>query len=122
MAVEMEAGASIELPFEYEERAVHAVAGEVDIAGSPLPPRHLAVVMAERSTRVSARTASRLMILGGSPLEGERFIWWNFVASARNLIDEAAERWRRGAFPGVPGESEFIPLPEDHGPRTTFVP
>jgi hypothetical protein len=62
------------------------------------------------------------MLLGGAPLDGERFIWWNFVASAREMIDEAAERWRRGEFPAVPGESEFIPLPQERGPGTTFVP
>jgi redox-sensitive bicupin YhaK (pirin superfamily) len=122
MAVEMEAGASFELPSEYEERGVYAVAGDVEVEGSLLPPHHLAVAAGERSTRVAARTAARLMLLGGAPLDGERFIWWNFVSSSRTLIDEAAERWARGAFSSVPGEAEFIPLPEDHGPRTTFVP
>jgi redox-sensitive bicupin YhaK (pirin superfamily) len=122
MAVEMEAGAAFELPLEHEERGVYAVAGEVDVAGSPLPLRHLAVVAPKAATRIVARTAARLMLLGGAPLDGERFIWWNFVASTRAMIDEAAERWRRGDFPRVPGESEFIPLPEERGPRITFVP
>jgi hypothetical protein len=69
-----------------------------------------------------ARTAARLMLLGGAPLDGERYIWWNFVASSRAMIDDAAERWRRGDFPAVPGETEFIPLPENRGPQTAFVP
>jgi redox-sensitive bicupin YhaK (pirin superfamily) len=122
MAVELEAGAACELPLEHEERGAYAVAGEVDVAGSPLPVRHLAVVPAGAATRVVARTAARVMLLGGAPLDGERFIWWNFVASTRAMIDEAAERWQRGDFPPVPGESEFIPLPQERGPRTTFVP
>ena len=122
LAVEMEAGAAFELPLEHEERAVYAVAGDVHIAGAPLPPRHLAVVRDNGSVRIVARTAARLMLLGGTPLDGERYIWWNFVASSRAMIEDAAERWRGGGFPAVPGETEFIPLPEDRGPQTTFVP
>jgi hypothetical protein len=62
------------------------------------------------------------MLLGGTAMDGDRHIWWNFVASSAALIDEAAERWRAGGFPAVPGETEFIPLPEDRRPGTTFVP
>ena len=122
MAVEMEAGAAFELPSEYEERGIYAVAGAVEVGGSPLPLRHMAVVPPQSVTRIVARTAARLMILGGARLDGERYIWWNFVASRREMIDEAAERWRRGDFENVPGESEFIPLPPDRGPQTAFVP
>jgi hypothetical protein len=59
-----------------------------------------------------AHAPARLMLLGGAPLDGERFLWWNFVASDRAAIEEASERWRRGGFDPVPGETEFIPLPE----------
>jgi hypothetical protein len=62
------------------------------------------------------------MLLGGAAMDGDRHIWWNFVASSREMIQEAAERWRAQGFPPVPQETEFIPLPEDGGPRTTFVP
>jgi hypothetical protein len=62
------------------------------------------------------------MLIGGSPMDGERYIWWNFVASSRELMDEAAERWANGSFPQVPGDPEFIPLPEHRAPETTFVP
>jgi redox-sensitive bicupin YhaK (pirin superfamily) len=122
LAVEMEAGASFELPREHEERAVYAVAGDVTISGVALPPRHLAVAAPDEDVRVVARSAARLMLLGGSALDGDRHIWWNFVASSGELIDEAAERWQAGRFTPVPGETEFIPLPQDRGPRTTFVP
>jgi hypothetical protein len=57
------------------------------------------------------------MLLGGSRLEGERLIWWNFVATSRALIDAASKRWQERAFPPVPGETEFIPLPEQHQAR-----
>ena len=122
LAVEMEAGATCELPFEHEERGVYAVAGDVEVSGLPLPVRHLAVIPASGPARIVARSAARLMLVGGAPLEGDRHIWWNFVASSRAMIDEAAERWRLGGFPPVPGETEFIPLPENRGPQTTFVP
>ena len=51
------------------------------------------------------------MLLGGTPLKGERLIWWNFVATSRALIDAASKRWQEREFPPVPGETEFIPLP-----------
>jgi redox-sensitive bicupin YhaK (pirin superfamily) len=122
LAVEMEAGASFDLPHEHEERGVYVVCGDVDVAGSPLPEHHFAVLPPSETVRVRARSVARVMLLGGSALEGDRYIWWNFVASSRELIDEASERWKSGAFPSVPGDPEFIPLPEDRAPRTTFVP
>jgi redox-sensitive bicupin YhaK (pirin superfamily) len=121
LAVEMEAGASLELPREHEERAVYVVSGDVDVGGSPLPAHHLAVTTTSESARITTRSPARVMLFGGAPL-GERRIWWNFVASSDALIDEAAQRWRAGGFDNVPGETEFIPLPEDRAPRTTFVP
>jgi len=51
-------------------------------------------------------------LLGGAPLEGKRHIWWNFVSSSRERIEQAKRQWAYGAFPQVPGETEFIPLPE----------
>jgi hypothetical protein len=60
---------------------------------------------------LQALSPVRLMLLGGEPTDGERFLWWNFVASDQALIEEAKERWRNGGFDAVPGETEFIPLP-----------
>ena len=54
------------------------------------------------------------MLFGGAGMDGDRKIWWNFVASSRALIDAASERWREQSFPPIPGETEFIPLPERH--------
>lgn len=122
IAVEMEAGAAFELPREHEERAVYAVSGDVMVGDSPLPARHMAVTTADGAVRVIAKSAARLMLLGGTPLDGDRDIWWNFVASSSAMIDDAAERWRTGGFPAVPGDTELIPLPPGCGPRVTFVP
>jgi redox-sensitive bicupin YhaK (pirin superfamily) len=60
---------------------------------------------------VSAREATRLLVLGGEPL-GERHLWWNFVSSRRERIEQAKDDWAKERFPGVPGETERIPLPD----------
>ena len=122
LAVELEGGASFELPYEHEERGVYVVSGDVTAAGDAIPVRHLAVLPQNTPVRVSARSASRIMLIGGAPMDGDRLIWWNFVASSRALMDDAATRWRAGQFPMVPGESEFIPLPEYRSENVTFVP
>jgi redox-sensitive bicupin YhaK (pirin superfamily) len=122
LAAEMESGAAFELPLEHEERGVYVVSGDVEIADTPLPLRHLAVAPSAAPVRVYARTPARVILIGGTALDGERHIWWNFVASSRDRIEAAAQRWKAGAFPSVPDETEFIPLPEDRAPRTTFVP
>ena len=112
LAVEMAAGSVCTLPMEFEERAVYVVDGEVKVAGSPLAPQHLAVASAGSAIEIRAVTAARVMLLGGAKLDGERFIWWNFVASSKELIEEAKARWQAQSFAPVPGETEFIPLPE----------
>ena len=122
LAVEMETGAAFELPLEHEERGVYVVSGDVDVSGSRLPACHLGVLSAAESVRITAKSAARLVLIGGAAMDGDRHIWWNFVASSRELMDDAAERWHDGGFPPVPGETEFIPLPEYRGERVTFVP
>ena len=122
LAAEMEAGAALELPLEHEERAVYVVSGDVEVADTPVAVRHMAVAPAAEHVRVCARSAARVLLVGGAAMDGDRHIWWNFVASSRELMDAAAERWKAGGFPPVPGETEFIPLPEERTPRTTFVP
>jgi len=112
VAVEMTAGASLDLPPEHEERAVYAIEGDIHVDSQAVALRHMAVLEAWTTVRIEAQTASRLMLLGGAKMDGDRLIWWNFVASSRELIDAASARWRSRDFPPVPGETEFIPLPE----------
>jgi len=114
LAVEMEAGAAIELPPEHEQRGVYAVDREVRVAGEALPAQHCAVLAADAAVRLETTTPARVMLFGGAGMDGDRKIWWNFVASSRALIDAASERWREQSFPPIPGETEFIPLPERH--------
>ena len=111
-AVEMQPGASLELPPEHEQRGVYAVDDGLSVAGEALPAQHLAVLPTGLTIRVETLTGARFMLLGGAAMDGDRLIWWNFVASSRALIDAASARWREQRFPPVPGETEFIPLPE----------
>ena len=62
--------------------------------------------------RLRAKTSLKAMLLGGAPLDGPRHLWWNFVSSSRDRIEQAKEDWRNGAFGIIDGETEFIPLPE----------
>jgi redox-sensitive bicupin YhaK (pirin superfamily) len=111
--VVIEAGASAPLDPDQEERAIYVVEGEIDIAGDKFEgPRLLIFRPGDRITVRAVRRA-RLMFLGGTALEGPRYIWWNFVSSRRERIEQAKEDWKTGRFRAVPGETEFIPLPED---------
>ncbi len=105
-------GAILPLDADYDERAIYVVAGEIDIAGDTFGPGRLLVFRPGDRISVLALSQARLMLLGGEPMDGPRHIWWNFVASSKKKIDEAKEAWAAGRFDPVPGESEFIPLPE----------
>ena len=112
VAVEMAPGAFVDLPPEHEERAVYAIEGAVRVDGAPLALRHMALLEPWTTVRIEAGSDSRLVLLGGAKMDGDRLIWWNFVASSRPLMEAASVRWRAQDFPPVPGETEFIPLPE----------
>jgi hypothetical protein len=106
-------GASLEIPADHGERAVYVVQGELQIGGSRARTGQLAILEAESSAWIRAEgAAARAMLLGGARFPSQRHIWWNFVASSPERIERAKERWRQGGFAPVPGESEFIPLPE----------
>jgi redox-sensitive bicupin YhaK (pirin superfamily) len=110
--VVLEEGASAPLDPDHEERAIYVVDGEVEIAGDTFEgPRLLIFRPGDRIT-VTAKRRARLMFLGGTAMEGPRYIWWNFVSSRKERIEEAKEAWKTGRFKPVPGENEFIPLPD----------
>jgi redox-sensitive bicupin YhaK (pirin superfamily) len=121
VAADMEAGSAFDLYPEHEERGVYAIDGELVIAGEALPVRHMAVLKPWSTVRIEARSRVVLVLLGGSRLDGERLIWWNFVASSKDLIDSASARWRERKFAPVPDETEFIPLPEEPRPTGTLL-
>ena len=111
-AIEAAGATQFELPAEYAERAIYVVDGDVSADDNTVAPRTVAVFAPGVPVIINTAGAARIMAFGGAPLDGERHISWNFVASSRVRIDEARKRWREQRFPAVPGESEFIPLPE----------
>jgi redox-sensitive bicupin YhaK (pirin superfamily) len=110
--VRLESAASVPLDSEHEERAIYVVEGEVDIAGETFEAPRLLIFRPGDRITVRATRRARLMFLGGSALEGPRYIWWNFVSSRRERIEQAKEEWKSGKFALVPDDTEFIPLPE----------
>jgi hypothetical protein len=110
---EIRAGAGLALPDDHAERAVYVVSGAVELGGTSYGPATLAVLKPGMPARLTAIDASRIMLLGGAPLEGRRHIWWNFVSSTPERIEQAKADWQAGHFAMVPGDDEFIPLPED---------
>ncbi len=110
--VALEAGAKVPLPAGHEERAIYIAAGTVDIAGDPFESGRLLVFRPGDEITISASEPSRLLFLGGEPMDGQRYIWWNFVSSSRERIEQAKEDWTQKRFDTVPGDGqEFIPLP-----------
>jgi redox-sensitive bicupin YhaK (pirin superfamily) len=103
-----------EAPFDpdQEERAVYVAEGEIEITGDVFEPPSLLVFRPGDRIIVKAKRRSRLMFLGGDAMEGPRHIWWNFVSSRQERIEQAKEDWKAGRFALVPGETEFIPIPE----------
>ena len=108
----LDANSSLPLDPEYDERAVYTVSGVIEIAGDRFGPGQLLVFKPGDRITIRAVQEARFMILGGEPMDGPRHIWWNFVSSRRERIEQAKADWRAGRFDTVPGESEFIPLPE----------
>ncbi|HXP30467.1 MAG TPA: pirin family protein [Stellaceae bacterium] len=109
---ELAGGAEIELPAEHEERGAYILSGEVELGGEIFPSHRLLVLRPGRAEMLRAAAPARLLLLGGAPLDGPRHIWWNFVASSTERIEQAKADWKAGRFMPVPGESDFIPLPE----------
>jgi redox-sensitive bicupin YhaK (pirin superfamily) len=108
--VHLAAGSSIQLPSDHDERAVYVVHGTARVGDSTIGARTLAVARAGAEAVVSAEEPAHVVLLGGASL-GPRFVWWNFVSSTPERIEEAARAWKERRFPVVPGdEVEFIPL------------
>ena len=104
-------GATMTLPDIYDEQAVYVVSGEVVIDGQRLASGVMGVMSPGRKTQITANANSRIMVIGGAPV-GPRHIWWNFVSSSRQRIEQAKVDWQQSRFEMVPGDSEFIPLPD----------
>jgi redox-sensitive bicupin YhaK (pirin superfamily) len=104
-------GATLEVAPEHAERAVYVAQGQIEVGDALLKEGQLGVLDPGSVPTLRARGASRAMLLGGERFPTARYIWWNFVASSQERIEQAKGRWQRGEFAKVPGETEFIPLP-----------
>ena len=120
VAAEMEPGTRLRMPAEYAERAVYPVDSEILIGDELLAAQHMAVLPEAQEITIEARTKVHVMLLGGKPLDGDRFIWWNFVASSKDAIQQAKQKWRAQEFGKVPEETEWIPLPDEPKPPESF--
>ena len=107
-------GASVKIPADAEERAIYTLEGEVSISGDRFPAERLLVFRPGDEIVVSSESGAHFMLFGGASLGSSRYIWWNFVSSSRERIEQAKEEWKTGRFDIVPGdEEEFIPLPNN---------
>ncbi len=107
----MPKGSEITLPDQYEELGAYVVTGSVSIDDTSYSEGVMAVAADGRTMTLSANEDSRVMVVGGDNL-GERYLYWNFVSSSKERIEQAKSDWRDGKFAQVPGETEFIPLPD----------
>ena len=111
--VTLAADTVLPLPDEHEDRAVYLLSGAIEIAGDRFDPGSLLVMRPGDAVSIRALTDARLLVLGGATMDGSRHIWWNFVSSSKDRIEQAKADWKAGRFDIVPGDDEeFIPLPE----------
>jgi redox-sensitive bicupin YhaK (pirin superfamily) len=109
----LSAGSSLPFDAATEERAVYVVSGEIDIAGDRFAPGRLLTFRPGDVITLTATKDARIVLLGGAAMDGPRHVWWNFVSSRKERIEQAKREWVEKRFDIVPGdESEFIPLPD----------
>jgi redox-sensitive bicupin YhaK (pirin superfamily) len=112
-AIELAPGAAIVIDHEADERALYLLNGDASVDGARLAPQNLALLAPGHLPVLTTIGGARLMLCGGAPMDGTRHVWWNFVSSSRDRINEAKRAWRAGEFTLPPDDhDEFIPLPE----------
>lgn len=109
---DMKAEAELHVAPSYAQQAFYVADGRIEFADLLYRQGQLVVLGPGEPATVRARSDARLILLGGEPLDEPRHIWWNFVSSSKGRIEQAKEDWRQRRFPEVPGETDFIPLPE----------
>ena len=112
LALDMQAGATLAVPDGVDERAVYVVTGELRVGSRQITPGSMAVLRPDAFATLEALADSQAVILGGATLPGRRYLWWNLVSSSRERIEQAKDDWRNDRFDKVPGDDEFIPLPD----------
>ena len=119
--ITLEGGGRIPIEAEADERAVMLVGGEADLDGTALNLYELTILKPGEAMTLASQSGGRVMLMGGEAFASRRHVWWNFVSSSRERIQQAKEDWRGGRFAQVPGDDEeFIPLPDK--PKTVSYP
>ena len=109
--VMLKAGQELALSGLPEEAAIYPIDGDLEIDGTPLEKNNMALLDTGNTQLVKATSEAHFVVIGGEPLDGRRFMSWNFVSSSKERIVKAGEDWEAQRFDKVPGETEWIPLP-----------
>jgi redox-sensitive bicupin YhaK (pirin superfamily) len=112
VAIDLAADAELAIDDIAVERALYVLEGDAQLDGADIPEKHLVVLDRGVRSVLRAKTPLKAMLLGGEPLDAPRHMWWNFVSSSKERIEQAKQDWLEGRFGQIPGETEFIPLPE----------
>jgi hypothetical protein len=108
----LQAGQELRLSDLPPEVAIYPISGELEIDGDKLELHTMALLAADSAALVRASSTAQFVVIGGEPLDGPRYIWWNFVSSSKQRLAQAGDDWEAQRMGQVPGETEFIPLPE----------
>ena len=116
--IALPAGGALDIPALAAERAVYSVDNVFSLQNQTVEPHTMALLPPGDTVRLEAQAPARMVLIGGEPLDGPRFMWWNFVSSSRERIVQAASQWAADHSPTIPGETEWVPLPGS----PSFVP
>lgn len=119
----LQPGARLDMPAEYAEQAIYVLEGSLDIGKDGCFEAGRLVVLksgAAVTLRAAGTNPARVMLLGGEPMDGPRYLSWNFVSSSVDRIEQAREDWKAQSFPKIPGETEYIPLPDLPGKPVSY--
>ena len=112
VAIDLEPDAEIDIDTGHRERSLYILHGEAQLDGVDVPAQHLILPSEGARGRLRAKTPVKAMLMGGEPLDAPRHLWWNFVSSSQERIEQAKDDWANGRFGTIPGDAtEFIPLP-----------
>jgi redox-sensitive bicupin YhaK (pirin superfamily) len=112
VALDLDADAEIAIDATHPERALYILDGDAQLDGADIPRRHLVLPDRGSPAVLRAKTPVRAMLFGGEPLDAPRHLWWNFVSSSKERIEQAKQDWLEGRFGTIAHETESIPLPE----------
>ena len=110
--LQMKPASHVYFPQDYHERAVFSASGPIEVDGIFYPASQLLVLKPDRDVLIRAPEGARVLLFGGEPLDAPRYLWWNFVSSDKDRIEQAKSDWVQGKFDRVTGDDEFIPLPD----------